>query len=824
MAKSKEEKIDFTEVDESIDENSSEVIYQNSSNIPDLNVAIPKDLPVLPLKDMVVFPYMMFPILAGRESTIAAINSSLEKDKFIMLVSQLDEKIEEPTFENLNKTGTVAKIIQVLRLPNGLIKVLVDGLVAAKVKKFKNDKYISAEIEVLNVQFKKDTELEALIRQATKLFTEYVNTNRTIPQETIVAFENIKEPDRKLFYIASTINADVAKKQRILELTDIHKQFYEILYILGSEMEVLNVEKEIDAKIYQTMQKNQRKFIVQEQIRILQDELGEGMETDPDLIKIREQIETSGMPEPIIKKAMDEFNKLKKIPSMSPDHSVIRNFLDWMVSVPWNNFTEDNFDLLHAKEILDEDHYGLEKAKDRIIELMAVLKLLDDKDIKKSPKGQILCFVGPPGVGKTSLGKSIARAINRNFVRISVGGVRDEAEIRGHRRTYIGSMPGKIIQAMKKAGSVNPVILIDEIDKMSSDFRGDPSSAMLEVLDPEQNSTFNDHYLDVDYDLSNVLFITTANVYYNIPLPLLDRMEIIEMRSYLDFEKLQIAKKHIIPKEIIEHGLTESMIKIPDPIILLVIQEYTREAGVRNLERELSSVIRKVTREIVEKGNPKKSKTIVITEEMVRKFLGVQKYKQKLADDKKSEKIGSIVGLAWTSMGGEILHVDVNIMKGANKFILTGKLGDIMKESAQAGFSYIKSNASDFKIPESFFKEKEIHIHLPEGAIPKDGPSAGITMIMAMLSAITKNPVRSDVAMTGEITLRGNVLPIGGLNEKLLAAVRSGIKTVLIPADNEKDLVEVPEEILSKLKIIPVEKVEDAISHVFKNKNVIFKK
>lgn len=824
MAKSKEEKIDFTDVDESIDENSSEVIYQNRSNIPDINVAIPTDLPVLPLKDMVVFPYMMFPILAGRESTIAAINSSLEKDKFIMLVSQLDEKIEEPTFENLNKTGTVAKIIQVLRLPNGLIKVLVDGLVAAKVKKFKNDKFISAEIEILNVQFKKDTELEALIRQATKLFTEYVNTNRTIPQETVVAFENIKEPDRKLFYIASTINADVAKKQRILELTDIHKQFYEILYILGSEMEVLNVEKEIDAKIYQTMQKNQRKFIVQEQIRILQDELGEGMETDPDLIKIREQIESSGMPEPIMKKAMDEFNKLKKIPSMSPDHSVIRNFLDWMVSVPWSKFTEDNFDLLHAKEILDEDHYGLEKAKDRIIELMAVLKLLHDKDIKKSPKGQILCFVGPPGVGKTSLGKSIARAINRNFVRISVGGVRDEAEIRGHRRTYIGSMPGKIIQAMKKAGSVNPVILIDEIDKMSSDFRGDPSSAMLEVLDPEQNSTFNDHYLDVDYDLSNVLFITTANVYYNIPLPLLDRMEIIEMRSYLDFEKLQIAKRHIIPKEITEHGLTESMIRIPDPIILLIIQEYTREAGVRNLERELSSVIRKVTREIVEKGNPKKGKTIIITEEMVRKFLGVQKYKQKLADDKRSEKIGSVVGLAWTSMGGDILHVDVNIMKGANKFILTGKLGDIMKESAQAGFSYIKSNASDFKIPETFFKEKEIHIHLPEGAIPKDGPSAGITMIMAMLSAITKNPVRSDVAMTGEITLRGNVLPIGGLNEKLLAAVRSGIKTVLIPADNEKDLIEVPAEILSKLKIIPVEKVDDAIPHVFKSKKVIFKK
>ena len=824
MAKSKEEDFNFPDDEDNIDENSSEVIYQNQSNIPDLKTAIPDELPVLPLKDMVVFPYMMFPILAGRESTIAAINNSLEKDKFIMLVSQLDEKIEEPTFENLNKTGTVAKIIQVLRLPNGLIKVLVDGLITAKVKKFKSDKFISAEVEILNNPFKKDTELEALIRQATKLFTDYVNTNRSIPQETLVAFENIKEADRKLYYIASTISADVSKKQKILEMNDIHKQFYEILYILGSEMEVLNVEKEIDAKIYQTMQKNQRKFIVQEQIRILQDELGEGMETDPDLIKIREQIEASGMPEPVLKKAMDEFNKLKKIPSMSPDHSVIRNFLDWMVSVPWSKFTEDNFNLINAKKILDEDHYGLEKAKDRILELMAVLKLLHDKNIKKSPKGQILCFVGPPGVGKTSLGKSIARAINRNFVRISVGGVRDEAEIRGHRRTYIGSMPGKIIQAMKKAGSVNPVILIDEIDKMSSDFRGDPSSAMLEVLDPEQNSTFNDHYLDVDYDLSNVLFITTANVYYNIPLPLLDRMEIIEMRSYLDFEKLQIAKKHIIPKEILEHGLTDSMIKIPDPIILLIIQEYTREAGVRNLEREISSVIRKVTREIVEKGESNPGKKIIISEEQVRKFLGVQKYKQKIADDKLSDNIGSVVGLAWTSMGGDILHVDVNIMKGANKFILTGKLGDIMKESAQAGFSYIKSNASKFNIPESFFKEKEIHIHLPEGAIPKDGPSAGITMIMAMISAITKNPVRPDVAMTGEITLRGNVLPIGGLNEKLLAAVRSGIKTVLIPKDNEKDLIEVPEEILSKLKIIPVEKVEDGIPFVFKNKKILFKK
>lgn len=823
MAKSRINKND--EADEYIEtDEKSEVLYETHSQIPDLNITIPSKLPVLPLKDIVVFPYMIFPILAGRESTIAAINSSIEKDKFMLLITQIDEKIEEPTYENLYKTGTVAKILQVLRLPNGLIKVLVDGLVTAKVDKFHSDKFITADLTIKTTAVKKDTELEALIRQSTKLFTEYVQTNRAIPQETLVAYENIKEPDRKLFYIASTINADVHKKQQILEINDLHKQFYEILFLLGSEMEILNVEKEIDAKIYQTMQKNQRKFIVQEQIRILQDELGEGTETDPDLIKLKEQIENSGMPKPVFDKAMEEFGKLKKIPTMSPDHSVIRNFLEWMVSVPWNKFTDDNFDLKHAKKILDEDHYGLDKAKDRILELIAVLKLLKEKEIRKSPKGQILCFVGPPGVGKTSLGKSIARALNRNFVRISVGGVRDEAEIRGHRRTYIGSMPGKIIQAMKKAGSVNPVILIDEIDKMSNDFRGDPASAMLEVLDPEQNSAFNDHYLDVDYDLSNVLFITTANVYYNIPLPLLDRMEIIEMRSYLDFEKVQIAKRHIIPKELEEHGLTSDNLEFPDEILLKIIQEYTREAGVRSLEREISSVIRKTTREIVENTTKKSKKKLTVSDELVEKFLGVQKYKSKHADGRDKSKTGSVIGLAWTSMGGDILNVDVTIMKGTNKFILTGKLGDIMKESAQAGLSYIKANAKLFKIPEAYFRDKEIHIHLPEGAIPKDGPSAGITMIMAMLSAITKCPVRTDVAMTGEITLRGHVLPIGGLNEKLLAAVRSGIKTVLIPKDNEKDLAEIQGEILEKLKIIPVENVDDGIKYVFSDKSVEFRK
>lgn len=810
---------------ESNTDESNEVIYENTeSGVHEFNSSIPEILPVLPLKDMVVFPYMMFPILAGRESTIAAVNSSVEKDKFILLVSQVDEKIEEPTFENLYKTGTVAKIIQVLRLPNGLIKVLVDGLYAADIRKFHSGRFISATFNIKNPAFRSDNELEALIRQASKMFTEYVHANRSIPQETLVAYENIREADRKLYYIASTINAPVQKKQKILEIGDLHKQFYEVLYIMSSEMEILNVEKEIDEKVYQTMQKNQRKFIVQEQIRILQDELGEGVESDPEMIRLKEKIDKSGMPDQILSKALEEFLKLKKTPPMSPDYGVIRNYLEWMVNVPWSLFTEDNFDLKHAKKILDEDHYGLDKAKDRILELIAVLKLLHKRDIHKSPKGQILCFVGPPGVGKTSLGKSIARALNRNFVRISVGGVRDEAEIRGHRRTYIGSMPGKIIQAMKKAGSVNPVILIDEIDKMSSDFRGDPASAMLEVLDPEQNSTFNDHYLDVDYDLSNVLFITTANVYYSIPLPLLDRMEIIEMRSYLDFEKVEIAKRHIIPKEISEHGLTESKVRFSDSIILKVIHEYTREAGVRNLERELSSIIRKVTRAIVEDGDKKHNKPIDVTEDMVERYLGVAKFKTKIADTKEKTKTGSVTGLAWTSMGGDILNVDVTVMNGPNKFILTGKLGDIMKESAQAGLSYIKSNAAKYGIPPTFFKDKEIHIHLPEGAIPKDGPSAGITMIMAMLSAITRAPVRTDVAMTGEITLRGNVLPIGGLNEKLLAAVRSGIRKVLIPKENEKDLAEIQNEILDRLEIVLIDKVDDAVKHVFSEKKAKYRK
>ncbi len=785
-----------------------------------VNDNIPNVMPVIPLKDIVIFPYMVYPILAGRESTIKAIDKAVDSNKYIFLATQVDATIEETTSDNLFKTGTIAKIIQVLRMPNGLVKVLVDGIVAAGVVEYKTDNYIEAELNVMNTHFKDDSELVALARHASKLFTEYVNNSNNIPKETIVSFENLKDYDRKAYFIASTMLIDIEKKQYLLAISDLRSLLFELVYYLTSELEITNIVKEIDSKVFNEMQKNQRRFIVQEQIKILQEELGEGESLDPDLLKIQEKIQNAGMPDPVKDKALEEFNKLKKTPPMSPDFSVTRNYLDWMTSVPWNILTEDNFDLENAKKILDEDHYGLSKPKERILELLAILKLLKDKGITKPPKGQILCFVGPPGVGKTSLGKSIARALNRKFARLSVGGVRDESEIRGHRRTYIGSMPGKIIQAMKKTGTCNPVILIDEIDKMGNDWRGDPASAMLEVLDPEQNNTFNDHYLDVDYDLSKVLFITTANVQYNIPPALQDRMEIIEMRSYLDFEKLQIAKRHIIPKELAEHGLEPKEVIFSDDIILSIIREYTRESGVRNLEREITNIIRKAAKDMVA-GKSGKNKKITVDDKLVVKYLGVRKFTDKKANVEKT-RIGSGTGLAWTSHGGGILNIDVTIMKGVNKLTLTGQLGDVMKESAHAGLSYVKSNAKIFGIPENWFKDKEIHIHVPEGAIPKDGPSAGITMTVAMLSAITKNPVKSDVAMTGEITLRGKILPIGGLNEKLLAALRSGINLVIIPEENLKDMEEVPSEIKDNVKVVTVKSFVDCIPLVFKNKKITF--
>ena len=773
---------------------------------------IPNQLPVLPLRDNVIFPYMIFPVLVGREQSIRAANYSLDHSKYIFLAAQKKATVEEPTQNDIYHEGTVAKIIQILKLPNGLLKILVDGIIQGRIIKYvENKDFFEAKIEVISPVQEDKKELNALIRQTTQLFKDYIKINKSIPSEAITAYENIDEPDRKLFYAAANINHSIDVKQKILQKFSLRDQLYELITILHSEIDILQVEKEIETKVQENITKTQRKFIIQEQIRILQDELGEEEEATPEFTKLKTDIKKAKMPKDIQDKAFEEFNKLKKIPPSSPESTVIRNYLDWMIEVPWFKKTKDNLDIKNVRKILDEDHFGLDKPKERIVEHIAVLNLV------KQMRGQILCFVGPPGVGKTSLGKSIARALDRKFVRISLGGVRDEAEIRGHRRTYIGSMPGKLIQSMKKAGTINPVILLDEIDKMSMDFRGDPSSAMLEVLDPEQNHTFNDHYLDVDYDLSQVMFITTANIKYNIPLPLQDRMEIIELPGYLEHEKLQIAKRHIIPKQLKAHGLDQHNVSFPDDSISKVIREYTREAGVRNLEREIASVYRKTARDIIiklsENGKKKKKVDFSIQEETVQNFLGVAKYRYQKSDLK--AKVGSVTGLAWTSVGGDILHVESTIMNGTERLTLTGQLGEVMKESAIAALSFLRSNYKEIGLKTNFHKGKEVHVHLPEGAIPKDGPSAGITLVMSMYSAFSGKPAKADVAMTGEITLRGNVLAIGGLNEKLLAAKRSGMTKVLIPKENEKDLVEIKKEVKDGLTIVPIETIKDAFKHVF---------
>jgi len=773
---------------------------------------MPEILPILPLRDIVIFPYMIFPVLVGREQSIKAANYALENTKYIFLSTQKKSSIEDPKVEDIFIEGTIAKIVQILKLPNGLMKILVDGLLQGRIKEFTDRKeFFEAKIEVVVPELFNDHEMNALVRQMSQLFKDYVKISRNIPNEAVSAFENIEEPDRKLYYVAANINQSIDVKQTILQKFVLKEQYYEVIKILNSEIDILKIEKEIDNKVQENIAKTQRKFIIQEQIKILQDELGEDEDNTPEFQKLKEQIKKSKMPSEAELKAYEELTKLRKTPSMSPESTVIRNYLEWMTEVPWSKKSKDNLKINHVQRILDEDHFGLEKPKERIIEHIAVLNLV------KQMKGQILCFVGPPGVGKTSLGKSIARALGRNFVRISLGGIRDEAEIRGHRKTYIGSMPGKILQSMKKAGTINPVMLLDEIDKMSMDFRGDPSSAMLEVLDPEQNSTFNDHYLEVDYDLSQVMFITTANVRYNIPLPLQDRMEIIDLSGYLEHDKLEIAKRHLIPKQLDAHGLTNKNVTITDKAIMKIITEYTREAGVRNLERELASVCRKMARDIVVKessnGKEKRNNKYLIDENKVEEYLKIPRYRYQRHS--KENIVGSVTGLAWTSVGGEILSVDVTIMSGSEKLTLTGQLGNVMKESAQAALSYIRSRAKELDLDVNFFKGKEVHIHLPEGAIPKDGPSAGITMAMALYSAISGRPASNNIAMTGEITLRGNVLPIGGLNEKLIAAKRYGIETVLIPRDNEIDLKEIASKVTDGLKIIPIDKIEDAIPYIF---------
>lgn len=803
-------------------------------NIEDSFSELPSKLTVLPLRDIIIFPNMIFPILIGRTPSLKAVAEAVEREKFIFISTQKNSQVDEPNFKDIYAHGTIAKIIQVLRLPNNLLKVLVEGLAQGKIKKkYKSKQYMEAEVSPIEIKFNpEDKEIKALLRHSSELFVEYIKNSPNLPPDIATAFENIEDPLQKLYYAVANVKSDITQKQMILKERFLKRQLLQLTKILSSELELQKLEDEIDSKVHESIQKTQKKYYIQEQIRTLQKELGEDEETMPDLAVIKESIYNAKMTEEAEAKALEEYERLKKTPTMSPEYSVNRTYLELMTSIPWFEKTEDNLDISHVRNILDEDHYDLEKPKERILEFIAILNLAG------SLRRQILCFVGPPGVGKTSLARSIARALDRKFVRFSLGGIRDEAEIRGHRRTYIGAMPGKIIQSMKKAGTINPVVLLDEIDKMSMDFRGDPSSALLEVLDPEQNVAFNDHYLEVDYDLSNVMFITTANVKYDIPLPLQDRMEIIELSSYLDPEKIEIAKRHIIPKLLEEYNLDKFNINITDAAIMKLIRQYTREAGVRNLERELGSVLRKLAKDMVENYRPKKdaksnggglkkslknnpafmrsvkSKKYTIDEKIIEKYLKAPKFKDK--KEQLDDKIGVATGLAWTSTGGEILPVEVTIMPGSEKLTLTGKLGDVMKESAIAALSYIRSNHKSLQVSANFNKKKEIHIHIPEGAIPKDGPSAGITLAMALISAATGKKLNGKVAMTGEITLRGKILPIGGLKEKLLAAKRIGIENIILPKDNMRDIEDIDSDIIKGLNINPVEHISEAIGIAFK--------
>jgi ATP-dependent Lon protease len=762
-------------------------------------------LPILPLKEVVLFPYMIYPLLVGRESSLKAIEESMILDKLIFLSAQKNVAKEEPSESDLYRVGVVARILQVLKLPNGLMKVLVEGIVRGRIKRFLSVvDHLQARIDVLDDEQSYSAPIKAKVRRVGNLFKRYVRLNRNIPDEILLSIENVDQPQRFADFVAAHIQSSVETKQRILESKSLENQLLLMLKLLESEMEILELEKDLEDKVRGRIQKGQRNLYLQEQLRTIQEELGEDGEINGEFAYLDEKIKKSRMSKEAEEKAFEELEKLRTTPPFSPEATVIRNYLDWLVAVPWFKTTKDNLVINEANKILNEDHYGLAKPKERILDHLAVLKLAQNM------KGPILCFVGPPGVGKTSLGKSVARAMGRNFVRISLGGVRDEAEIRGHRRTYIGSLPGKIVQSMKKAKTVNPVFLLDEVDKMSMDFRGDPSAALLEVLDPEQNRAFNDHYLEVDYDLSKVLFITTANLQNQIPTPLQDRMEIINLPGYLEHEKLEIATGFLVPKLLEQHGLKPSNLRFHKVAILRVIREYTREAGVRNLERELATICRKVAREIVQK---RETKTVRIAKQTVENYLGVPKFpeRQRVNGNVK----GAALGLAWTRYGGDILQIEVNVMQGKGNLSLTGKLGDVMKESAQAALSYARTNADKLGITDQFWKDKDIHVHIPEGATPKDGPSAGITIAVAVISALTDRAVKNNLAMTGEITLRGNVLAVGGLNEKLLAAQRSKIRTVIVPLENEKDLGEIPEEVKKGLRIKPQSHMDEVLKEAF---------
>ncbi len=760
------------------------------------------EVPLLPLRDIVLFPHMVAPLFVGREKSVKAIEEAMANKQDILLAAQRDAKIDDPSEKDIYKIGTIGTILQLLRLPDGTVKALVEGKQRAKIVSHVPSKnYFVVEALPLEDKKAEASQCEALIRLTIEAFDEYVKINKKIPAEVALSISSITDPSRLADTIAAHVPLKVSDKQSLLEETNPTKRLEKLYALMRSETNIAQVEQRIKERVKKQMEKNQRDYYLNEQIRAIQKEMGQKEDHQSDLKELEKRIKRKRLSKQAAQRVRQEFKKLKMMAPMSAEATVVRNYIDWILSLPWYNKTKDKHDIVEAERILNEDHYGLEKPKERILEYLAVQSLV------KKMKGPILCLVGPPGVGKTSLAKSVARALGRNFVRLSLGGVRDEAEIRGHRRTYIGSMPGKIIQSLKKAKSNNPVFCLDEVDKMSTDFRGDPASALLEVLDPEQNYAFNDHYLDIDYDLSEIMFITTANTLHTIPLPLQDRMEIIELPGYTEEEKLEIAKGFLLPRQLEAHGLTQDKLQISDGAILEIIRSYTREAGVRNLERNLASICRKAAREIVKSKD--KERTIKINRVSLKKYLGVPKYRQSQAE--KKEQIGVATGLAWTQTGGSLLQIEAAIMPGKGKLTITGKLGDVMQESAQAALSYVRTKAHQFGLPWNFYQKVDIHVHVPEGAIPKDGPSAGITMATAIVSALLKIPVRHDVAMTGEITLRGRVLPIGGLKEKLLAARRAGVKKVLIPKENERNLKEIASKITKSLDIVLVDHMDEVL-------------
>ncbi len=762
-------------------------------------------LPLLPLRDIVVFPSMVIPLFVGRDKSITALNEVMKDKKKIILVTQKNSEVDDPKKTDVFMYGCESSILQLLKLPDGTVKVLVEGYKRVKIVDFKDDeKFITCSYEYNNDAISSDEDLMPLAITALRRLEKLNSINKKISSDSISSIKELKDPAKIVDNIASHLNATISEKQQIFETTDVKKRLNGVIKIMENETSIIGVEKRIRGRVKTQMEKTQREYYLNEQLKAIQKELGEIEDGKDETSNLNKAIQKAKMPKEVQKKCMAELKKLKNMSPMSAEATVVRNYLDWMIDIPWFKKDKVDIDLKNALKVLDDDHYGLDKVKERIIEFLAVQKRME------KIKGPILCLIGPPGVGKTSLGKSIARATNRQFVRMSLGGVRDEAEIRGHRRTYIGSLPGKIIQLMKKAGTKNPLILLDEIDKVGNDYRGDPSSALLEALDPEQNTTFNDHYLEVDYDLSDVMFVTTANT-LNILPPLLDRMEVIRIPGYTEDEKINIANKYLLPKQIKENGVKTEELELEDGTIREIIRSFTRESGVRNLEREISKVARKVVKKVVS-GEEKK---VVVTNKNIPDFLGVKKFKY--GEVESEDRVGIVTGLAWTEFGGEILKIETVHMPGKGRMQITGKLGDVMQESVKAAKSFVRSKSLEYGVIPPIFEKKDFHIHVPEGATPKDGPSAGIGMVTSIVSSITNNPVHKHIAMTGEVTITGQVLPIGGLKEKLLAAHRAGIKQVIIPKDNEKDLVDIPKKVREDIKITVVENVDEVLKIALKN-------